>query len=67
MITDAQIDVVLAEMTRLRARIEELRVAQAANKDRGYPRYDCPRESGAVRRASMDLTRELAKLRSYAR
>ena len=45
------------EAKRLLDRIKALRAAEKAND------YACPRESGAVRRASMDLTRALADLR----
>lgn len=52
---------VLDEMERLRLRI--VRLCQVAVKDRDRDSiYPCS-ESGAVKRASMDLTRTLAQLR----
>lgn len=45
--------------------IEAARCYIAVDNERNKERYHygCPRESGAVRRASMDLTRKLADLR----
>lgn len=75
------IDRAEAEAKRFLERIKEYKAAQKrtdeeraayakkngrAHKAPLYP-YNVPRESGAIRRASMDLTRALADLRSYAR
>ena len=45
--------------------LEKAKAAQEASKDSSYDciSYNNPRENGAVRRASMDLTRALADLR----
>lgn len=56
--TDEKLDRVIRHAERLVVEIEELRKAKAS---RGY--YSTPVQSGAVRRASMDLTRSLADLR----
>ena len=53
---------------KLKSAIEEARrfiaKAQEAINEQEKTKYgNCPRENGAARRASMDLTRELAKLR----
>lgn len=53
-----KIDAVKVEMKRLEARIKNLEES-----DDGTHRYWASKETGAVRRASMDLTRALAELR----
>lgn len=62
----------IAEAHRFIYRAEELMAAQASeeqrvNAERDHDSYawtsPLPKESGAVRRASMDLTRALAKMR----
>lgn len=54
---DAKLNAVEAEMKRFAERITAFRKAQRKHE------WQNPRESGAVRRASMDLTRALADLR----
>ena len=51
-----------AEAKRFLKRVEEYEKAQ---KEKYASWADTPKESGAVRRASMDLTRSLANLRRY--
>ncbi|MEG6506724.1 hypothetical protein [Nitratidesulfovibrio sp. 1201_IL3209] len=50
-------------------RIDEERAAWAKQHGRDYKTppypYNAPRESGAIRRASMDLTRALADMRKW--
>ena len=63
----SKIDRVKTEMDRLKERIEAL---EAEALDDGFGRgkmtdYWSPKETGAVRRASMDLTRALADLRRH--
>jgi hypothetical protein len=58
-ITETKLREVEQEMARLTIRIIELREATNSCE---YPWS--PKETGAVRRASLDLTRALAKLRS---
>lgn len=55
---DTQLETAVAEAKRFIERVEALKRAEANESD-----YNHPRESGAVRRASMDLTRALADLR----
>lgn len=58
-----------AEMKRLQARIDELKAIAKPSKHNPKQlvskRYGCslPRESAAIKRASMDLTRALTRLR----
>jgi hypothetical protein len=59
---DATLNEVLEEMNRLENRIADLQEKRKADNLAGLHGFGCP-ESGAVRRASMDLTRALAKLR----
>ena len=54
-----------AEAKRFLKRCEEWEAQQGRKDDFGH-RIDTPKESGAVRRASMDLTRSLANLRRYS-
>ena len=54
-----------AEAKRFLQRVAEWEAQQGRKDDFGH-RIDTPKESGAVRRASMDLTRALAKLRRYS-
>lgn len=61
-----QIDRAEAEAKRFLERGAELRKKHARDIQKGYPVAGTS-QSGAVRRASMDLTRALADLRSYAR
>ena len=56
--TKEQIEEVKAEMERLRKRIAEF---EKRKKDEPY-HWSCA-EAGSVRRASLDLTRALAKMR----
>jgi len=66
----SHLDTAIAEATRFLARARQLKAAERpaepvhtlANLDTGIG-YRSPREAGAVRRASMDLTRALADLR----
>lgn len=51
---------VLGEMRRLEAAIDELEDATST-----HTGYSLPKQTGAVRRASMDLTRALADLRKW--
>ena len=51
---------VRVEIERFLSRLKELELAKQNN-----PGWGTPAESGAVRRASMDLTRALAKLRRH--
>ena len=53
---------------KLKSAIEEARrfiakAQEAINEQEKTKCSNCPRENGAARRASMDLTRELAKMR----
>ena len=72
MIIEKTIKIVREEMNRLEQRIKELeseiKRQNEWNKEH-YPDYKyeptCPAQTGAIRRASMDLTRALAKLRRY--
>ena len=59
----AKIKTVKQEITRLVARIKELEAAELELKNINYSWGMLPRESGAVKRASMDLTRALAEMR----
>lgn len=54
------IDAVIGEAKRFLRAAEAFKKVEAEKKERYYLN---PRESGAVRRASMDLTRKLADLR----
>ncbi len=56
------IDAAVAEARRFIERAETLMAAMQKTAPRAYI-SDHPRESGAVRRASMDLTRALAEMR----
>lgn len=56
------LDQAVAEARRFIKSVDQLRIAQALNDER-FPSAN-PRETGAVRRASMDLTRKLADLRA---
>lgn len=49
------------EAKRFLKRLAELKKV----KDDAQHYWQCPKEYGAIRRASMDLTRALASLRSY--
>lgn len=60
--TKEKIEAVKVEMKRLAARINELEAKQKAEANEKYPSLN-PRQTGAVRRASMDLTRALSDLR----
>ena len=61
--TPASIAEVEAEMTRLHKRIKALKLVLGPNPVKYLAAVpSCP-ESGAVRRASLDLTRALARLR----
>ena len=71
---DERIDEVEAECNRLLLRIEEYRTAseklkaeanlyRANNPGSSFYIQDLPAHTGAIRRASMDLTRALAKMR----
>lgn len=64
-----KLDIAVAEARRFIERAEALPVPYSyQNGD--YPLFFCeifPREKGAIRRASMDLTRALADLRNPAR
>lgn len=54
-----------AEVNRFLKRLEELEKTGNYKEGKGYSEVGyCP-ESAALRRASMDLTRSLAKLRKY--
>jgi len=56
---DAKIEAVLVEIKRFKDAILKLRAERNA-----HPKYfNHPKESGKVRRASLDLTRALAELR----
>lgn len=59
----SRVEKVWAEMARLQSAISALH--EAAISETGQPQVYCdyPRETGAVRRASMDLTRALADMR----
>jgi len=61
--TRMQIERVLSEIERTKARAQA--VLDELENDRAS--YVGTAATGALRRASMDLTRELAKLRSYNR
>jgi hypothetical protein len=66
MIRDVTIDQTLIELARTMKALKALRAARREAKNAGT--FGCwsdgtPRESGAVKRASMDLTRKLADLR----
>jgi hypothetical protein len=50
------------EAQRFLRRVAELIEAEGKRKRNNY-HYSCPKQSGAVRRASLDLTRALAELR----
>jgi hypothetical protein len=56
---DGRIKTAKAEAKRFLKRLDEY---EQEVKARGG-NYDCPKESGALRRASMDLTRALAEMR----
>ncbi len=56
------IDAAVAEARRFIERAETLMAAMQKSAPRAYI-SDHPRESGAVKRASMDLTRALAEMR----
>lgn len=56
---------VRAEMSRLSERLDDIETKWKEDTGREYS-WHHPRESGAVKRASMDLTRSLAKLRKSA-
>ncbi len=60
--TRAKIKAAEAEARRFLERVKALRAVldDGAEDD---PIWDCPRQSGAVRRASLDLTRALAEMR----
>ena len=59
-----RVDKVWAEMARLQSAISALHeVSVCSDGVRQIYGYDFPKETGAVRRASLDLTRALADLR----
>ena len=70
-LTLQEIDEVTEEMKRLHKRIQELRTTIERKVKNGWCKLphpdqvliDYPKEQGAVRRASLDLSRSLAKLR----
>lgn len=57
---DKRLKAAVDEARRFLRKAEELAAATAME-----PTYACPRESGACRRASMDLTRALADYRRW--
>lgn len=59
---DKKISTVKREIKRFLEKEKELAEAKAKSKWRKYE-GSCPKESGALRRASMDLTRALADMR----
>lgn len=61
-INSKNIALVEAEMQRLNMAIVELKSAWSTHDHKEYS-WQCPKQTGAVRRASMDLTRALAVLR----
>ena len=56
------IDAVKKEIVRFASRVANLEKEMEILKEKKYT-YSCPKESGAVRRASLDLTRALAEMR----
>ena len=60
MMTEEKLEIAEFEAKRFLERIKTLRKANAEHQ------WANPKEYGAVRRASMDLTRALADLRRYA-
>jgi hypothetical protein len=66
MMTRSQIERVLSELERTRLRCEDV-LAERTDLMKDSPAWVGSPATGALRRASMDLTRELAKLRSYNR
>lgn len=61
--TRQKIAKVVGEMARLQERIKNLDAEMA--KAPHLTMTDCPKETGAIRRSSMDLTRALADMRRY--
>lgn len=61
--TNEKLAAVKAEVWRFGERIKALEKARADNVRAGWHHALCPKETGAVRRASMELTRALADLR----
>lgn len=57
-----KIAIVKSEMRRLQARISELEISATSDDAIEY-NWQYPKETGAVRRSSMDLTRALANMR----
>ena len=57
-----KIATVKSEMRRLQSRISELEIA-ASSHDAVQYSWQYPKQTGAVRRASLDLTRALAEMR----
>ena len=60
-----KIDTAVVEARRFLQRVEELKAEEAQDNNAGFQRYDgSPSKArGALRRASMDLTRALANMR----
>ena len=52
-----------AELKRFNDVINTFFLAYNTQKNKGCEYPNCPKESGAVRRASMDLTRQLSQMR----
>lgn len=64
--TKEQIATAEAEAKRFLKRVADWRKAQGTYENNGHTfSLATPRESGAVRRASMDLTRSLAAMRRF--
>lgn len=60
--TKEKIEAVKTEMQRVAARINELQKSRSSEDAKKY-NWLMPKQTGALRRASMDLTRSLADLR----
>lgn len=60
-----KIDTAVVEARRFLQRVEELKAEEAQDNNAGFQRSDCipSKARGALRRASMDLTRALANMR----